>query len=194
MRGFCSPWPYLRSAGHFWDSKVKCNCAIFFFFYGRQIKARVKHESPKNGQSRVDSSSNIVAKGFHHSTAPPPPFTILAQFPLETPQINFFASSSRQTSDSILIFLSAPSWQKPRSITPLAITILPSDLLQLPTLPASQGGPQIVRGGLTVLSKYLTWPNRNRNSRISTTTPNLSGERKSHLGRAWKRNLRQTGP
>lgn len=67
MRGFCSRWTYLRSAGHFWDSKVACNCA-FFFFYGRQIKARVKHESPKNGQSRVDSSSSIVAKEFHHST------------------------------------------------------------------------------------------------------------------------------
>ena len=46
---------------------MACNCA-FFFFYGRQIKERVKHESPKNGQSRVDSSSDIVAKEFHHST------------------------------------------------------------------------------------------------------------------------------
>lgn len=45
---------------------MACNCA-FFFFYGRQIKVRVKHESPKNGQSSVDSSSNIVAKEFHHS-------------------------------------------------------------------------------------------------------------------------------
>lgn len=78
---------------------VACNCA-FFFFYGRQIKARVKYESPKNGQSRVDSSSNIVAKEFHHSTEG---HWLDSRWGLLR-----FASSSRQTSDSIFIFLSAP--------------------------------------------------------------------------------------